>query len=84
VCSYRRASGDRGDAGRQRGVVTWTQLLAAGIGGRAIERRLRAGHLHVVRVTWRQLVNEPEGVGARLAMALAVRGFGRVAGKLAE
>jgi very-short-patch-repair endonuclease len=35
-------------AGRQRGVVSRAQLLAAGIDGGAIERRLRAGRLHPV------------------------------------
>jgi very-short-patch-repair endonuclease/predicted transcriptional regulator of viral defense system len=48
------------------------------------DAQLAASGYTVVRVTWRQLVNEPEAVVARLATALAVRGFGRVAGKLAE
>jgi very-short-patch-repair endonuclease len=35
---------------------------------------LAASGYTVVRVTWRQLVDEPEAVVARIAAALAVRG----------
>jgi hypothetical protein len=104
-------------AGRQRGVVTRTQLLAAGIGGRAIERRLRAGRYQLlpyraqsgpvdITVVGRQVARRP---GIRIHRVRSLdrrdvrnhrphpdhhsrphrprprwRGFGRVAGKLAE
>lgn len=59
-------------AGRQHGVVGRQQLLALGMSGRAIERRLASGHLHrvhrgVYAVGYRQLTAR----GAWMAAVLA-------------
>jgi very-short-patch-repair endonuclease len=65
-------------AGRQRGVVTRAQLLAAGIDGNAIERRRRAGRLHAVHRGIYLVGHRVQAVGAREVAALFACGRGTV------
>jgi predicted transcriptional regulator of viral defense system len=69
-------------ASRQRGVVTRTQLLAAGISGRAIERRLRAGRLHAVHRGIYLVVHRVMPDGARELAALLACGRSAVVSHL--
>ena len=74
-------------AGRQHGVVGRAQLLAAGIGPRAIERRVRSGRLHPlhrgvyavghrVRLTARPVDGRDPGDGRRPKPPLRRRAVG--------
>jgi hypothetical protein len=56
-------------AARQRGVVSRAQLLAAGIHGDAIKRRLRSGRLHPMHRGVYLVVSDANGAGlARLPL----------------
>jgi very-short-patch-repair endonuclease len=59
-------------------VVTRAQLLAAGIGARAIERRLRAGRLHAIHRGIYLVGHRAMAAGAREAAALLACGRGAV------
>jgi very-short-patch-repair endonuclease len=69
-------------AGRQRGVVTRAQLLAAGIEASAIERRRRAGRLHAVHRGIYLVGHRAMAAGAREAAALLACGDGAVVSHL--
>ncbi|MGH2993242.1 MAG: type IV toxin-antitoxin system AbiEi family antitoxin domain-containing protein [Solirubrobacterales bacterium] len=69
-------------AGRQRGVVSRRQLLAAGIDRGAIERRLRAGRLHPVHRGIYLVGHRVMADRAREAAALLACGSGAVVSHL--
>jgi very-short-patch-repair endonuclease len=69
-------------AARQRGVVSRTQLLAAGIDGSAIDRRLRAGRLHAVHRGIYLVGHTVMVQGAREVAALLACGRGAVVSHL--